>query len=355
MEPELASFIEHARSKGMDHGTIRMLLISAGWKEKDIVEAMARTTLEVPVPAPPDRGGAREAFMHLLTAAAFYTAVIGVVVLLFHYIDRLLPDPAWHAWNLAFDLSVIRWSLALVLVAYPVYLWLSRLLLREIEAHPERSGSPTRRWLTYLTLLLAALALGGDVVTLVFRLLEGELGGRFLLKVAVVLVLAGLSFAYHFLSLRMPVRAAPTRRMHRTFALVASGLVLGTVAWGFVVAGSPGSERLRKLDLRRIEHLGEIRDALMEHCLGNTRHLAPDRRVLVNPLPANLDVVRTAARARRPEIADPASEAPYGYEVLGATGFRIGARFDLERNEEIQPLWNHPAGWHWFTFDLMRE
>ena len=33
-------------------------------------------------------------FLHLLTFAAFYTSVIAVVVLLFHYIELLFPDPA---------------------------------------------------------------------------------------------------------------------------------------------------------------------------------------------------------------------------------------------------------------------
>ena len=38
MPSKLESFIAHARSKGMDHQTIRMLLLSSGWKEKDYDE-----------------------------------------------------------------------------------------------------------------------------------------------------------------------------------------------------------------------------------------------------------------------------------------------------------------------------
>ena len=75
----IVEFIDHARSKGMDHATIRMLLLSAGWKEKDIARAMSAHGLELPIPAPPDVGGAREGFMHLVTFAALYTAVISAV------------------------------------------------------------------------------------------------------------------------------------------------------------------------------------------------------------------------------------------------------------------------------------
>jgi hypothetical protein len=56
----LATFIDHARGKDMDHATIRMLLLSAGWKERDVAPVLSAQALEHPVPTPPDVGGARE-------------------------------------------------------------------------------------------------------------------------------------------------------------------------------------------------------------------------------------------------------------------------------------------------------
>src|SRR3989344_7569187 len=94
MNTDLASFIEHARKKGMDRATIRVLLLSAGWKEKDIAEAMTKEALDMQVPMPPDTGGARDAFFHLLMFAALYTWVIAVIMLCFQYIERWLPDAA---------------------------------------------------------------------------------------------------------------------------------------------------------------------------------------------------------------------------------------------------------------------
>lgn len=297
MNAELTRFIEHAREKGMDHATIRLILLAAGWKEKEIVEALAKTTLDVPIPAPPDRGGAREAFFHLLTFAAFYATVIAAVMLLFRYINRLFPDPALRqGLHQAWELSGIRWSLAVVIVTFPIYLLLSRLLLREMRQRPEKSWSGVRRWLTYLTLFLASVALGGDVITLVFRLLEGELTARFLLKVLVVLVVAGLSFAYYFQSLRLPADKPETVRLHRAFAGVAIALALATVAWGFVVVGSPGVERLRKLDERRIEDLRTIQDEIVNIAVGEMRSEPPGERELQRPLPSTLAQVAELAR-----------------------------------------------------------
>lgn len=55
MDEKLLEFIDHARAKGMDHATICQLLLSAGWKEKDVAEAFCSRELELPLPEP--RGG----------------------------------------------------------------------------------------------------------------------------------------------------------------------------------------------------------------------------------------------------------------------------------------------------------
>jgi hypothetical protein len=47
MDDPLGAFLDHARSKGMDHATIRMLLLSAGWKEKEIARALTEHSLDM--------------------------------------------------------------------------------------------------------------------------------------------------------------------------------------------------------------------------------------------------------------------------------------------------------------------
>jgi hypothetical protein len=350
MNADLSVFVEHARQKGMDHATIRMLLLSSGWKEKDIVEALAKTSLEMSVPAPPDRGGAREAFFHLLTFAAFYASVIAVVLLLFHCIDRVFPDAAMLQRSGNWQLSRIRWSLAYLMVSFPCFLWLSRLLLREMRAKPERSWSATRRWLTYLTLFLTSIAIGVDVITLVFRLLEGELTTRFVLKVVALLVVAGLAFIYYFLSLRMSV---DRRLMHRVFAAAATGVVVLSAAWGFAATGSPGTARLYKLDERRIRDLMTIRMEIENISLGDRRYNPREERQLLRPLSQNLEQVADSAKDNRPDIRDPETGEVYGYEILDESSFRLCATFRLARDERRDPIWNHETGRQCFEFDAL--
>ena len=71
------------------------------------------------------------------------------------------------------------------------------------------SKDPTtiRRWLTYLTLFIAACILVGDLIALLDSVLSGELTIRFVLKVLVVGGIAAGIFSYYRWSMRADDRA----------------------------------------------------------------------------------------------------------------------------------------------------
>ena len=204
----------------MDHGTIRQLLLSAGWKEKDIAEAFCTRDLELPIPEPtvvgPGRAlgirrtgsvwprRARDAFLHVLTFGALYTWATTLILLFFTYIDFAFPDPAWRTTHSALGeaLSNIRAQLAMVIVSFPVFLVLWHFLLREVRRDLEKAKGAIRRWLGYLSLFVGAITLSGDAITLIYFLLEGQLTVRLLLKTAVLFLIAGSLVVYLALTLR---------------------------------------------------------------------------------------------------------------------------------------------------------
>ena len=357
MEPSLGAFIDHARQKGMDHATIRMLLLSAGWKEKEIARALTAQALDVPIPTPPDVGGAREAFLHLVAFAALYTAVIAGVMLLFDYVNVLLPDPAMTQYasvRAEFVRTAIRWEISALIVSFPLLIWLSWAIVREMRATPDKARSPVRRWLTYLTLFFAAIALTADVITLVSTLLEGEMSARFALKVLAVLVVAGACFVYYFLSLRMTPEQNQATRLHRYAGITATAAVLGAIVVGIVTTGSPAAARLQKFDARRVEDIRMIHAEVMNQTVGTDWRSAQVTPVMRTPLPASLDAVAQHAVRQQPRTKDPATGAPYVYDVTGASTFRVCASFDTARDEAGDIAWNHPAGRHCFAFDVLK-
>jgi len=357
MEPSIGAFIDHAREKGMDHATIRMLLLSAGWKEKDIARAMTERALDMPVPTPPDVGGAREAFLHLVAFAALYTSVVAGVMLLFDYVNVWLPDPAvtqYASLQAEWVRTAIRWEISALIVAFPLLLWLSWVLVREMRTTPDKARSPVRRWLTYLTLFAAAVALAVDVITLVSTLLDGELSTRFALKVLIVLMVAGGCFAYYFAALRLTPEAAQGTRLHRYAGLAASTAVLAAIVVGIAATGSPSVARQQKFDTRRVEDIRMIHAEVMNQTVGTDWRSPQVTPVARGPLPASLDAIARRAVRQEPRVKDPATGRPYGYVVTGPTTFQVCAEFETARDEAADVAWNHPAGRHCFSFDVLK-
>ena len=135
-----------------------------------------------------------------------YVSAFSLGQLVFQFINQALPDPATDAFAAESSRQAIRWSVSYLIVAFPVFIGVSHLIGRDLTADPSKRASKVRRWLTYLTLFVAAAVLIGDVTTLVYNLLGGELTARFLLKVLTVGSIAGTAFWYYLSDLRTDER-----------------------------------------------------------------------------------------------------------------------------------------------------
>lgn len=341
----------------MDHQTIRMLLLSAGWKEKDISEAMASETLEMAVPLPPDVGSARDAFFHLLSFTALTSTVVSLIFLFFEFLNRLLPDPAFPVYY--DDVSSVRWELAVLIVSYPLYLWMSRLLLKEYALHHEKLASGVRRWLTYLILFATACTLIGDLIALIFSLLQGEVTLRFILKVITLLVLAGLPFRYYLYSLRIAPENFSLHKIHMRYFGCSVAIVLAAIIGAFVVTGSPLRGRAERFDEQRINDLRTIQGEVITIAWGGQPYGRPQSpepvTKLPNPLPATLQEVSDNAQYQRPNIVDPETGVPYEYTRPSDHEFQLCATFSLPRDQKYDVFWNHPAGEKCFDFDALEQ
>jgi hypothetical protein len=96
----------------------------------------------------------------------------------------------------------MRWSVSSLVIAFPIFLFVSNYIGKQLLRNPVKRLSPIRRWLTYITLFIAAGTLIGDLTTLVYNVLGGDLTIRFLLKVITVAIIAGTIFGYYLWDLR---------------------------------------------------------------------------------------------------------------------------------------------------------
>lgn len=209
-DDRLLRFVESALERGVPRERIASSLTAAGWRPSEMeqaLDAFADSDLPVPVPRPRPYLSAKEAFLYLVLFTSLYLWCWHLGSLAFELIENAFPDPSIiHRWSSGKD--AIRWSAAWLVVAFPVFLALSWMLERAHRAAPAKRGSKVRKWLTYLTLYVAATVILADCATLVYNALGGELTTRFLLKVATVGILSGGVFGYYLTDLRSEERGA---------------------------------------------------------------------------------------------------------------------------------------------------
>lgn len=207
---EAREFVRDALAKGQPRESIEEALLAAGWPPAQVKRALAsyaESSFAIPVPRPHTQLSARHAFVYLLLFSVLLVVAVQLGNLLFQLIDIGFSDPLDNQYAVSGRQSAIRWAVASLVVAFPLFLFLSNTVGREIKRNPAMRLSGVRRWLTYIALFIAATILMGDLISLIFRFLEGDLSTRFVLKSLTVGMIAGGIFGYYFLGLNREERS----------------------------------------------------------------------------------------------------------------------------------------------------
>ena len=211
---ELLNFVRNALARGLSRAEIEDALLKAGWRTDQVQSALGAFAqvdeFPIPVPKPKPYLSAREAFMYLVLFTTLYLTTFNLGRLIFQFINLGFPDAAEFIGYGESARQAIRFSVASLIIAFPIFLYLSLLIGRAIRRDPSKRASKVRKWLTYMTLFVAAGVIIGDLTALVYSFLGGELSPRFALKVVTVGVIAGGIFGYYLWDLRQEEREAKT-------------------------------------------------------------------------------------------------------------------------------------------------
>jgi hypothetical protein len=338
MDETLNRFIGEAIGGGFEKSEIERILIEAGWPQDEVrkgLTAFADVDFPIPVPRPKAYLSAREAFLYLVLFTFLYSSAWSLGSVVFEIIHRVYPDPAAPRAG-GYSVGALRWGIAMLLTSFPGYLALSRRSYLAARHDPDRRRSKVRKWLTYLTLFIAASTLLGDAISLLYNLLEGELTLRFVLKVLTVGVIAGAVFGYYLWDLRqddLPSEVVPARRpgLRLLVAGVTAAVVVSLVS-GMVAAGSPVYARAVRLDGERERNLRQIAAAIDRYSLQ------------FNDLPQDLETLDGTRGFSVPAIRDPETGAPYEYSVDGERSYEICAIFATStRTPHAEPAEGRPG------------
>src|SRR3989344_35451 len=261
----------------------------------------------------------RDVFMYLLSIITLVTIAVAFGILLYQYIDIKFPDrlTEGYYWSKSASFDSVRNSMAVLMVVFPVFIWVSWFLRKDLKKNPEKRELKIRRWLLYLTLFLASLVIIGDLVALLINFLNGELTNRFVLKVLVVFFIAGSIFAHYFSELKDKAFSWMGIFDKALIILVAVG-----VAAGFWIAGSPAQQRAIRFDERRVSDLSNIQYQVLNYW--QRKQVLPQNTQQLN------DSISGFVSPK-----DPETRVDYGYRVTGSKSFEVCAVFATSNFEEF--------------------
>lgn len=283
--------------------------------------------------------GPKDFFLWLGVMATLYISSINLVVLLFEYIRILFPD------DLDYYVDpyrgTIRFSIASLIVLFPLYLYLTRLINKDSRKNPEKRELKSRKWALYLTLFVAGATIVIDLIVLINGFLGGELTTRFVLQLLTVLVVIGGVFFYYFYELKGYWHKNEKKSI--LVGQIVALIVLASIVAGFFIMGSPATQRLLRFDQERVNDLQSIQWQILNQWQSS------------GSIPETLEELNDDFSGFAIPT-DPETEEPYGYTKAGATSFELCADFNLEsietRNEASfrpkygfeQANWEHEAG-----------
>jgi Domain of unknown function (DUF5671) len=198
-DDKLSSFLNLAKQRGVSDESLVGMLRQNGWPERRVYRALSEYYAELLGAAVPVReqgsGNARDAFLYLLNFITLGFWSVAVWQIWDHLVKRWFRDPlSLEVGSLRDD---IAWQVAVIIVTFPIFLFVHRLIQQELTRRPELYYSPIRRWLTYLALVVAAITIVVDAALTIQSWITGNITVHFLLGTLGLFVLGGGIFAYY--------------------------------------------------------------------------------------------------------------------------------------------------------------
>lgn len=305
-----------------------------------------------------DRVGALEITVNLFSFILMWVSLFATGSILFNVINYYFPDPLatnYYSTDLASFGAAITYAIAALVISLPLYILSIRYWLKKFTGAIAHTEARLSRFLTYVILLAVALTIVGDLISLLYNFLQGEFGMRFVLKSLTVLLLAVITafFYYHERKIVQFKKEIP-HNFFRTIGIVAVVVAVVSVVLGFVVGGSPMTQRSRRVDAIRTQDMEQIASSISSFVWDTGR------------LPASLNELARNQRYSYVRIVDPATKTPYEYYPSTTTpkilSFELCTTFTLEASSTSyttntpNTTWSvHPAGRHCVTQEATKS
>lgn len=363
-ERSLAQYVVGRIRAGVAKAELKEELSALGWTDDEMEGAYREAVIALGAPVPNTRNRvtlSRKASTVDVVINFFSFILLGIIAtalgtLFFGIINRYFPDALDTAnwYNASQTTSSIHYSIAALLIGFPLYYFAMRLWFRKFREDEGRMESKLSKWLTYLVLLVAAVTVVGDLIAIVFAMLQGELTTRFFLKALVILAIAGAIFGFYYLERRkIQYHVDISRSLFQNFGRGVSVMVAVGILLGFLAGGSPATQRSITLDQTRAEHLSSLAGCIEQYALN------------LGTLPTSLGDLKQSSQYSYcvSYMKDPEMGSAYEYRVVTPRKsqgtvqvgeFELCATFALPATDATQMDTYYGQSDIWYTHDAGR-
>ena len=323
----LSQYVVGRVKAGVAKAEVKEELLAVGWSEEEADAAYRDGVIALGIPVPSEGNRptlSRKSSTADIIVNLFSFILLGIVAtalgtLYFGIIGKAFPDPlsGMGYYGESAAMSSIHYSIAALLIGFPLYYAAMRIWFRKFREDEGRTESKLSKWLTYIVLLSASVTIVGDLITVVFTFLQGEITARFFFKSLTVLAIAGIIFGFYFLERRkIQYRKDIPRTVFRNFGIAVAAVVALGIVLGFFAGGSPETARKRSFDAQRVNDLSSLSSCIESY--------ATD----LGQLPGALAELEKSSMYSycSDSMRDPETGAEYGYRIVTSQRMQGAAR-----------------------------
>jgi len=261
--------------------------------------------------------------LQLGSLVSLYVTIVGLIMLMFSVITAHYPDAAQGYWEVESAATSLRFSIAMLVVFFPVYLLLTR-LVNNVRRNEHGTYLMLTKWLIYLSLLVGGAAILGDLVGVINGFLNGELTIRFALKALSFFVVVATAFVYYLFDAKGYWQTHEQESV--IYGVGATVIVIAALVLGFMNTQTPNEVRGYRLDSTQTNDLSLIQSNIESFNSNN------------GALPQTLDEAFLGIEV---PVA-PEGRADYEYRVIGPTTYELCATFANESSRAEQQQYAEP-------------
>lgn len=271
------------------------------------------------------KNGAKITFFYLLSLFGLVFAAISSGMILFQVINKLIPDAINYSGR--FSAEALRFGISAVIVATPVYYWMTSLIQKCLKKGELDKDSQLRKWMTYIIIFVSAIVIIVSLIGIINNYLSGDLTSKIALKVLTTIVISGIVLSYYLYNIkRVNFEKNKVLKIYFWGSLI---LVVAILISGFLVTDSPNQVRKMKYDTETINDLNSIKYRVEDY-VRNYGEL-PE-----NLEDVDLDLIKYSRTKK--ELTD------YKYRILNDKEYELCADFQTN-SDDIDDLYVNQREW----------